>query len=170
MPEHRKTVMEHTITCTKVHSWFGLKIWWGERGMKSRRNYGRASSLLFVLIFLLRSPIDELLMTELAFYENRSTLTIEQENASCSVISQPFSFAKEGIMHKSCLVRRCWSLLYTLAISDHHGSLWSGWYVCYHIPALALALVPVSRLWVSAVRTGEPKICKKWKAAHYNYK
>ena len=73
--------------------------------MNSRRNYGRVSSLLFILILLLRSSIDEVLMTGLAFYEKQSIMTNDQENASCSVNSQPFSFAKEIIMNKSCLMR-----------------------------------------------------------------
>ena len=154
MPEHHKTVMEHTITSTKIHSRFGLNIWWGERTMKSRHISERASTLIFIFILLVRSYIEEILMSELEFYKNRSTMTIDQENASCSVISQPFFFAKEGIMDKSCLVRWCWSQLYTMALSDHRGPLWSGWVCLLPFLTLALALVPVRSLWVSAGRTG----------------
>ena len=73
--------------------------------MKSRSNYGSVSYLYFVLILLFRSSVDEALLTELAFVEHRSTITIDQENASRTIISQPFSFAKERIMQKSCLMR-----------------------------------------------------------------
>ena len=64
-------------------------------------------------------------LKEEEFVEHRSTITIDQENASRSIISQPFSFAKERIMQKSCLMRWCWSLLYMSVISIHHGPLLS---------------------------------------------